>query len=262
MSDANSAYLPGDPIPYRHRRDPQLLSRQARPGRRAGAAGAAGARRIGQSLGRQLRSTAGDRLLSEIGARKGDPQPGRDLPRRRPHADLHPSLPAGDGRLRSGPQAADPRTGGRPPGGSRSARSTPRSATEARRPARAPTATTTSRAPRGTSRRSTSPATASSQTLTSTARARNAAYQSAVAGCDLYLYEASLPLGHRLIQVSAGENVPGKHTAGKGARTYNGIVAISADGSHVYFAATGALTSRPNPEGDEAEAGEPNLYTV
>jgi hypothetical protein len=79
-------------------------------------------------------------------------------------------------------------------------------------------------------------------------------------GCDLYLYDADLPEGSRLIQVSAGEDVPGKHEAGKGADVLSSIAAASADGSHVYFAAPGVLTSDTNPEGKAPVAGKPNLY--
>lgn len=71
------------------------------------------------------------------------------------------------------------------------------------------------------------------------------------AGCDLYLYDSSLPGGHRLVQVSAGEEE---------ARVLNGTTAISEDGSRVYFVAQRVLTHDHNPEGDEAEAGKPNLY--
>jgi hypothetical protein len=83
---------------------------------------------------------------------------------------------------------------------------------------------------------------------------------SAVAGCDLYLYDRDKPAGARLVQVSAGEEVPGKHQVGEEADVYNGITAISADGSHVYFVATGVLTDHLNPQGDSAQLGEPNLY--
>jgi DNA-binding beta-propeller fold protein YncE len=84
--------------------------------------------------------------------------------------------------------------------------------------------------------------------------------EQAVAGCDLYLFDRSRLAGERLTQVSAGEGVPGEHEAGSEARVYNGITAISGDGSHVYFVATGVLTEDANPTGDEAQAGEPNLY--
>lgn len=79
-------------------------------------------------------------------------------------------------------------------------------------------------------------------------------------GCDLYLYDADQPGGQRLIQVSAGEDLPGKHTAGSEAKAYASTVAISSDGSHVYFVAQGVLTDAANPEGAEAEADKPNLY--
>jgi hypothetical protein len=78
----------------------------------------------------------------------------------------------------------------------------------------------------------------------------------AVSGCDLYLYDASLPVGQRLIQVSAGEDP----TPGEGANVYNGIAAISNDGSRAYFVAEGVLTTETNSEGESAQAGVPNLY--
>jgi WD40-like Beta Propeller Repeat len=79
-------------------------------------------------------------------------------------------------------------------------------------------------------------------------------------GCDLYLYDAELPTGSRLIQVSAGEDVAGKHEAGKGADVLSSISSISADGSHAYFAAQGVLSADANPDGKVAQAGQPNLY--
>jgi hypothetical protein len=83
----------------------------------------------------------------------------------------------------------------------------------------------------------------------------------AVAGCDLYLYDRSRPAGERLIQVSAGEELgAGIHETGKEAKVYNGITGISGDGSHVYFVAQGVLTSQPNPVGASAQANQPNLY--
>jgi hypothetical protein len=85
----------------------------------------------------------------------------------------------------------------------------------------------------------------------------------ASAACDLYLYDSSEPAGERVIQVSAGEDVPGKHQVGKEAKVLDGTVAISADGSHVYFAAQGALTNDPSPEGKSAAeypAIVPKLY--
>lgn len=83
----------------------------------------------------------------------------------------------------------------------------------------------------------------------------------AVAGCDLYLYDRSRPAGERLVQVSAGEELGGGvHERGKEANVYNGVTAISADGSHVYFVAAGVLTDHANPEGATAQTGQPNLY--
>jgi hypothetical protein len=82
----------------------------------------------------------------------------------------------------------------------------------------------------------------------------------AVPGCDLYLYDRTRPEEERLLQVSAGDDVPTEHEVGKEANVFNGITAISADGSHVYFVATGVLTGAPNPEGDAAQLGEPNFY--
>jgi hypothetical protein len=80
----------------------------------------------------------------------------------------------------------------------------------------------------------------------------------ASAGCDLYLYDADLPEGERLTQVSAGG--AGAPSPGEGAGVLNGATAISTDGSHAYFVAQGVLSADPNPAGDEAQAGQPNLY--
>lgn len=85
----------------------------------------------------------------------------------------------------------------------------------------------------------------------------------AVAGCDLYLYDSSRPVGHKLVQVSAGET-NAEHQKGKEADVYNDVTAISADGSHVYFVAKGVLTEEPNaslPAGHRvAVKNQPNLY--
>jgi hypothetical protein len=77
-------------------------------------------------------------------------------------------------------------------------------------------------------------------------------------GCDLYLYDADLPEGERLIQVSAGG--AGDPDPGKGANVLGSIAALAPDGSHVYFTAQGVLTTDPNPAGATATAGQPNLY--
>jgi hypothetical protein len=83
---------------------------------------------------------------------------------------------------------------------------------------------------------------------------------------NLYLYDFAAPAGHNLIDVSAGD------ASGLGPQV-QGVVAVSADGSHVYFAAKGVLTSVPSPDakgfgvhgeavsmGATAQLGEDNLY--
>ena len=81
-------------------------------------------------------------------------------------------------------------------------------------------------------------------------------------GCDLYLYDAAKPAGERLTQVSAGEVTAQHPVAGEGAGVYLGTVAISGDGSRVYFVAAGVLTDEPNPEGHLASEfpATPKLY--
>jgi len=76
-------------------------------------------------------------------------------------------------------------------------------------------------------------------------------------GCDLYLHDDSLPVGHQLIQVSAGDNTD--PTPGSGAEVL-GVADMAGDGSHIYFVATGLLTTMPNGTGKNPEAGKPNLY--
>jgi ribosomal protein L24E len=75
-------------------------------------------------------------------------------------------------------------------------------------------------------------------------------------GCNLYLYEDPQqepePTGTHLIDVSAGD------TSGIGPQV-KGVMAISADGSHVYFVAGGVL-SGPNSEGKSPSEGADNLY--
>jgi hypothetical protein len=72
-------------------------------------------------------------------------------------------------------------------------------------------------------------------------------------GCNLYLYDFAAPEGHNLIDVSAGSK------DGHGPRV-RGVVAISSDGSHVYFVAQGVLTGELNANGEAALAGADNLY--
>ena len=80
---------------------------------------------------------------------------------------------------------------------------------------------------------------------------------------DLYEYNFDNPPGKNLVQLSAGG--AGDLTPGSGAEV-QGVVATSADGSHVYFVARGVLTTVPDlslPTGHQiAEAGADNLYVV
>ncbi len=72
-------------------------------------------------------------------------------------------------------------------------------------------------------------------------------------GCNLYEYDFDEPAGHRLKLVSGGD------TSGLGPQV-QGVAALSEDGSHVYFAARGELTTAPNGYGQKAVAGSENLY--
>ncbi|HEY5045971.1 MAG TPA: hypothetical protein VII53_08960 [Solirubrobacteraceae bacterium] len=74
---------------------------------------------------------------------------------------------------------------------------------------------------------------------------------------DLYEYAFSEPVGHALTQVSAGGL--GDATPGAGANV-EGVVGVSEDGSHVYFAAGGVLTTLPNGRGERAQRFADNLY--
>jgi hypothetical protein len=72
-------------------------------------------------------------------------------------------------------------------------------------------------------------------------------------GCNLYMYDFDQPSGHNLVDVSAGD------TSGLGPRV-QGVTAVSADGSHVYFVARGVLTNAANGQGRLPKAGQYNLY--
>jgi hypothetical protein len=77
---------------------------------------------------------------------------------------------------------------------------------------------------------------------------------------DLYAYRFSPPVGEpHLVQISAGEANPEHPLPGAGAEV-SGVVRTSADGSHVYFLASGVLTSAPNHNGEEAQPNGENLY--
>lgn len=72
-------------------------------------------------------------------------------------------------------------------------------------------------------------------------------------GCNLYLYDFANPVGHKLIDVSQGAKEHG------GPRV-QGVMAISADGSHVYFVAKGVLSAAASTQGETAQDGANNLY--
>jgi hypothetical protein len=72
-------------------------------------------------------------------------------------------------------------------------------------------------------------------------------------GCNLYLYDFNAPEGQRLSAVSAGDS------SGNGPQV-QGVMAISADGSHAYFVAKGVLTAGKNAEGNQPTPGADNLY--
>jgi hypothetical protein len=72
-------------------------------------------------------------------------------------------------------------------------------------------------------------------------------------GCNLYEHDSAAPAGDQLIDLSAGDS------SGGGPRV-QGVVAISPDGSHVYFVAHGVLTTAANIQGQTARDGAENLY--
>jgi hypothetical protein len=75
--------------------------------------------------------------------------------------------------------------------------------------------------------------------------------------CNLYLYDSRLPEGKQLIDVSETS----AQTPVSGGPRVQGVVATSADGSHVYFVAQGVLTgSQTNEYGAVAESEKDNLY--
>lgn len=89
-----------------------------------------------------------------------------------------------------------------------------------------------------------------------TAEDNGCARVTGVNGCNLYMYDFGLPAGERLVDVSAvsaGE-------AGRVAPQVQGVMAISGDGSHVYFVARSVLAGNSNGEGQQAAAGADNLY--
>lgn len=70
---------------------------------------------------------------------------------------------------------------------------------------------------------------------------------------NLYEYDFDDATGENLIDVSSGD------TSGGGPRV-QGVVAISSDGSHVYFVAGGVLATNANQQAETAQNGAYNLY--
>jgi hypothetical protein len=99
----------------------------------------------------------------------------------------------------------------------------------------------------------------STQQLTDTATqdpsgdsAENCSSATGLRGCNLYLYDQGAAPGHGLIDVSAGDS------SGLGPEV-QGVMGVSADGSHVYFVAKGVLAG-DNHQGREPAPGAENLY--
>jgi hypothetical protein len=70
----------------------------------------------------------------------------------------------------------------------------------------------------------------------------------------------TLTLSANATATASGASLNASHATGAGANVYQGITAISGDGSHVYYVARGVLTDAPNPEGAVARPGRLNLY--
>jgi hypothetical protein len=83
---------------------------------------------------------------------------------------------------------------------------------------------------------------------------------------NIYEYDFDAPKGGKVIRVSGGDSTVHNPTAGvltgetAESGFISGVVGISNEGSHVYFAATGVLTETPNSQGRTAEEGADNLY--
>jgi hypothetical protein len=70
---------------------------------------------------------------------------------------------------------------------------------------------------------------------------------------NLYEYDFTQPAGHDLLDLSAGD------TSGVGPGV-SGVMAVSLDGTHVYFTARGVLTAAQNAQAQTAIPGQQNLY--
>lgn len=74
-------------------------------------------------------------------------------------------------------------------------------------------------------------------------------------GVNVYEYDANAPEGERVVKVTGGDGTVANPEPG-----FQGAVQISPDGSHIYFVATGVLTTTKSYAGKEAQSGGDNLY--
>ena len=73
---------------------------------------------------------------------------------------------------------------------------------------------------------------------------------------NIYEYDFDAPAGERVVRVTGGDST----VSSPSAEVQGHAVAISEDGSHVYFVAHGLLTTAPNDQGQVAHPGADNLY--
>ncbi len=78
-------------------------------------------------------------------------------------------------------------------------------------------------------------------------------------GNNLYEYDFDAPAGEKVLRVTAGDATLSNPPPGL-VRIIGQTPVNSEDGSHVYFVATGVLTTVPNGEGESAESGAENMY--
>ncbi len=79
---------------------------------------------------------------------------------------------------------------------------------------------------------------------------------------NLYEYDFAAPAGERVVRATAGDATVSNPAPGLVKIHQTGVLTPmnSEDGSHVYFIATGVLTTVPNGEGESAKADANNLY--
>ncbi len=98
-----------------------------------------------------------------------------------------------------------------------------------------------------------------SEDSTSSDAGENCPGTAGASGCNLYEYDFDNPAGHNLVLVSAADGSVGGPRVAGGPRVQN-VMALSSDGSHVYFVAKGVLTNVANDGGGTARDGAENLY--